>query len=209
MKPALVILAAGASERLGRCKALVSLAGRHPLERLLEAGAGCDQAPPLVVTGADDAAIRAAAPPGCELLFNPRWREGRTGGVRLARARRPERDLLLAPVDVPLVPAAVFTRLCEAWSEAGCPAQGWLAPAVRVSRAGGSGAGPERAFGHPIVVGRALLGLLEGFEPSDPLRGLRARAAPLLAVDVSAPEILDDLDRPEDLERLQRRAGPP
>ena len=37
MKPALVLLAAGASKRLGTCKALVDLGGASPLARLLEA----------------------------------------------------------------------------------------------------------------------------------------------------------------------------
>ena len=107
----LVLLAAGGSRRLGVCKALVDLGGRTPLARLLAAGAACTGAPPLVVTGAHHDEIAAAAPPGVELVHNPRWAEGRTGGVALARVHRPGLDLVLAPVDVPLVPAAVFEAL--------------------------------------------------------------------------------------------------
>lgn len=197
--PALVVLAAGASERLGTCKALVDLGGRSPLERLLAAGASLEGAVPVVVAGAHAARIAAAAPAGCEVLANPDWSAGRSGGVRLAAAARPGRDLCLAPVDVPLVPAEVFAALAEAWERAGAPARGWLAPRW-VPPGGGAG-----RHGHPVVVGRALLADLKDFPPSSSLRVLRGRAEPLLAVDVLHREVLDDLDTPADLEALRAR----
>jgi len=193
--PDLVLLAAGASERLGTCKALVKLGGATPLERLLRAGAGLDEAPALVVTGAAHREIARRVPERCEVLFNPEWASGRTGGVALAARHRPGRDLCLAPVDVPLVPAEVFEALAERWAAAGAPERGWLAP-----RRG------ER-HGHPVIVGRALLGELAGFGPDRPLRELRALAVPLLSLEVAAEEILDDLDGPEDLAELRSRIG--
>ncbi len=90
MKPALVVLAAGASRRLGTCKALVDLGGRAPLERLCAAGACLDAAPPLVVAGADLALLAAALPAGAELVHNPDWAAGRSGSVAVA-ARAPPR----------------------------------------------------------------------------------------------------------------------
>ncbi len=196
MSVALVLLAAGASTRLGTCKALVDLGGRSPLARLLEAGAVLDGAPPLVVTGADHALIAAALPPGAAALENRRWSEGRAGGVALASQARPGFDLCLAPVDVPLVPADVFAALAQAWRAAGEPARGWLAPSV--ARAG------TRRFGHPVVVGRDLALLLLATGKDLPLSSLRASADPLLAVAVESQRILDDLDTPADLERLLR-----
>ena len=77
--PALVILAGGASSRLGACKALVDLAGATPLARLLAAGCDLSGAPALVIAGADHAAIAAAAPAGVEVAQNEGWRAGRTG----------------------------------------------------------------------------------------------------------------------------------
>jgi hypothetical protein len=60
VKPALVILAAGASTRLGTCKALASITPRCALEVLLENGQVLDDVSPLVVTGKDhDAIVRA------------------------------------------------------------------------------------------------------------------------------------------------------
>ncbi len=198
MTVALVVLAAGASTRLGACKALVDLGGRTPLERLLEAGRAFDGAPPLVVAGAHQAAIAHAAPPGVEVRENAAWAEGRLGGIALAARARAGCDLCLAPVDVPLVGAAVFAALRAHWDAAGAPAEGWLAPFV-------VRAGSGRAFGHPLVIGRALAARCANSRKDLPLRELRGQAEPLMSIRVDDAAILDDLDSPDDLERLRRR----
>ena len=193
--PALVLLAAGASSRLGSPKALAPLPGGTPLARLLAAGRalGDDTTAPLVVAGPDYAAIAAAAPAGVEVAHHADWAAGRTGTVRVARELRPGRDLCIAPVDVPLVPFEVFASLAEAWAAAGSPERGWLAPRY------------HDRHGHPVVVGRALLGELDRLEPGEPLRRLRERASALLEAEVDAPEVLDDLDSPADLAALIAR----
>jgi CTP:molybdopterin cytidylyltransferase MocA len=193
VKPALVVLAAGGSERLGDCKALVAITPRTPLELLLENGSLLDDVPALVVSGAHHARIQRAVPPGVAVAHNTRWSAGRTGSVQLAVRLRAGLDLCLAPVDVPLVPRAVFEILSRVWNENGSPARGWLAPEC-ASR-----------FGHPIVVGRALLEELARFPPDQPLNELRARAAPLFAAPVQNPEVLDDLDSTADLSRMRAR----
>lgn len=198
MKPVLVILAAGASSRLGTCKALVSITPKCPLELLLEAGACFDDGLPLVVTGADHAAIARAAPVQVEVALNARWALGRTGGIQIVRALRPGRDLCLAPVDVPLVPSGVFQGLLDAWRSAGSPPRGWLAPRTRAG-----------AFGHPLVLGRELLDDLSDFAPDEPLRALREHAQPLMMLDVGTEAIVDDLDTPDDLARLRAMSTNP
>lgn len=185
------ILAAGASTRLGEPKALARLGPRTALEWLVAAASRVD-ARPFVVVGAHAVEIRARAPSPCEIVENPRWQMGRTSGLALARARAGAVDLLVAPVDVPLVDARTFEALAAAWREAGEPERGWLAP--RESLTG--------RHGHPVLIGRALLAELERI--SD-LRELRRRAAPLFDVPIADPAVLDDLDTPEDRERLRRR----
>ena len=198
---ALVVLAAGASERLGEPKALTRLgpgAPGTPLELLLAAGERLGSERALVVAGRDAGALSAALsgrPVDC--VTNPGWRAGRTGSVQLAVRERPERDLCLAPVDVPLVPGAVFGALADEWARLGRPGLGWLAPCVRVSG--------ERRFGHPVIVGRVLCQLLKTFPPDRPLRLLRASSTPLSFLEVASEAILDDLDSPADLERLRAR----
>lgn len=228
--PALVLLAAGASRRLGSPKALVALGADPrdtPLRRLLRAGADAEGPRPLVVVGAHRLEISAAAPASAddavELLENPNWAEGRSGSVALAAASRAGRDLLLAPVDVPRVPARVFAALRQAWADAHAPARGWLAPwvpgdpaqpALGPEAAPSPAPAPVRRFGHPVLIGRDLAAelarcLTAPDAPASwrdrPLRLLRQRAKPLLAVRVDAPEILEDLDRPEDLAEIRRQ----
>lgn len=191
MSQRVAILAAGASTRLGEPKALARIGPFTALEQLVNAALAVDPRP-LVVVGAHAREIRAAAPATCELLENPRWETGRVSGLVLARQHAGNCDLLVAPVDCPLVATSTFESLARAWREAGEPARGWLAPRERNSG----------RHGHPVLAGRSLLAELEGL--SD-LRELRRRAAPLLELELMDVAVLDDLDTPADLERLRQR----
>lgn len=199
MKPALVVLAAGASTRLGRNKALVEFDGHSVIEHHLRAGSSLDEVQPVVITGKFDEEIRVHVAERARCVHNAAWEAGRTGGVRLAHRELSERDLLLAPVDVPLVPESVFRDLVREWLDAGSPSLGWLAPR-HVGAAEGSG-----RFGHPLIVGRDLLERISEADADRPLRFLRDSAEPLLSLDCDSPAILNDLDTPEDLARLRAR----
>jgi molybdenum cofactor cytidylyltransferase len=204
----LVVLAAGASSRLGRPKALVELGGASALQRLLAAGACCagPGLPPLVIGGADHAALaahlRADVERGrVELVLNRGWAAGRTSSVQLAVRARPGLDLVVAPVDVPLVPRRVFEALLAEWCAAGAPHAGWLAPSA--PRQPGGRPHP----GHPVLVGRALLARVLELAPDVPLTTLRELAGKKWLVQVDSERIHDDLDGPEDWERLRRAAA--
>jgi CTP:molybdopterin cytidylyltransferase MocA len=199
--PALVILAAGASTRLGQPKALAEIRGEPTIAHLLRASRALGDPSPLVITGADEGAIARALQaladthqPTPEIVHNPNWSQGRGSSVLLAARLRPGRDLCVAPVDCPLVGAAVFGTLARAWAAAEQPATGWLGPRL--------GPQPDAPHGHPILLGRDLLSEWDGLGP---LRNLRQGALPLLSVPVEDPAILDNLDRPADLERLRER----
>jgi molybdenum cofactor cytidylyltransferase len=193
---ALVILAAGASKRLGQCKALVDLGGLTPLERLVLEGRSISRSAPLIVSGFHHQAIEQGLPAGCELLHNPSWEEGRTGGLALAVQARPDLDLCVAPVDVPLVPRSAFWALQRAWQISGEPPCGWLAPSF------------EGRFGHPILIGRDLARQVMSLDPGQPLRELRRLAEPLMGLESGSREILDDLDTPADLDQIRTRIPP-
>jgi molybdenum cofactor cytidylyltransferase len=192
LPPRVVILAAGASARLGEPKALVDLGGRAALAHLIEA---CGESTPLVISGAHSSEIAAAFEEQAELLEHTGWSAGRTSSIASAVRHLPGYDILLAPVDSPLVPASVFEALRETWQAAGAPARGWLSPRDLSS---------ER-HGHPILIGRELAAELLPLAADAPLRSLRALADPLLEVGVDSPEILDNLDTPLDLAQMRAR----
>ena len=192
LPPRVVILAAGASERLGEPKALAKLGERAALAHLLEA---CGEPSALVITGAHSKEIAAAFQDEAELIEHSGWKAGRTSSIACAVAHSPDRDILLAPVDSPLVPQRVFQLLRETWSAAGAPSLGWLSP--KEESAG--------RYGHPIIIGRELSAKICELKVGDPLRCLRDLAEPLLELSVECPEVLDNMDTPEDLARIRAR----
>lgn len=201
MTLAVVLLAAGASTRLGECKGLVELGGSTPLARLAEASRSATPAAVVVVAGAHADRIAAwvaghgAGTSSMALVVHPGWAAGRLGSVAAAASALPGHDLLVAPVDVPLVQGETFAALAAAWRAAGAPPRGWLAP-----EHGGR-------HGHPIVLGRGLAAETPRAAPDLPLRALRATAAPWLSVAVADEGVLDDLDTPADLARLRERCA--
>jgi len=215
-EPVVVVLAAGASLRLGEPKALVDIGGRSVAAALIaEASVVFERV--VVVVGAHAQAIRAHVDAlgelqvgerthghshgriHVEVVVNADFARGRTGSLACAVRAAPDCDVVVAPVDVPRVGRSTFLALAAAWRAAGAPANGWLAPYV-VALDG------VRRFGHPIVLGRELARRVCELDPEAPLHVLRARAAPLLAVEVASTHILEDLDTPADLAELRRRA---
>lgn len=196
--PRLVLLAAGASSRLGSPKALAPLPGGTPAERLIQAWP-LQNAPATIITGAHHHEIYGALgslPQAVDILHNQDWKQGRTGSLQTAIGALANLDLVVAPVDCPRIPRQVFEALLQRWLQAGSPSMGWCAPFFEDPSTG------KEMYGHPILIGRDLLQEALRMGPDEPLRTLRASAKPTLGARVSHVEILEDLDTREDLERL-------
>jgi molybdenum cofactor cytidylyltransferase len=111
-----IILAAGASRRLGRPKQLERLDGLTLLRRAVLAARPCD--PVLVVTGfrAPDMAAELEGTPA-RAVFNPDWEEGMASSLRAGLSALPagSAGALFLACDQPAVTEALVARILAAW----------------------------------------------------------------------------------------------
>ncbi len=181
-----VVLAAGASSRMGRPKALLPIDGRPAVEVVcatLRAG-GVDEI--VVVVGRHGPEVRRGARlDDVRVVDNPRWDSGRTSSIQAGLAAvSPAADwTLLALVDMPLVRADTVRALVAATTTTDADV---VVPVHRGRR------------GHPIALRRSLFPKIAALGPDDPLHVV-VRAARGLFVDVEDEGILVDLDEPDDL----------
>jgi CTP:molybdopterin cytidylyltransferase MocA len=187
MKTPAVILAAGASRRLGMPKQLVSVNGEALIHRMARLACGVFE-PVLVVLGAEADRVKAALedlPVVC--VRNLDWEEGMASSLRTAISAVPPdaRGVLFLVCDQPAVDRPLLEALHAAHRQQ---------PDLPIACVYGG------TRGIPAVLPRRdFAALLE-------LRGDRGAKALL-----QGPEVLEvpfpggelDLDRPEDLERLQ------
>jgi molybdenum cofactor cytidylyltransferase len=152
-----IVLAAGASTRMGRPKQLLPLGGRPLLQRTLDQAAAACLDELILVLGHRAAEIRDALdlpdPSRCRVVVNEHYREGQAGSLRLGlRSAAPAAAaaaILLG--DQPLVTAGRIDRVVRAYREAGALA----------ARPMYVGAGGERIPGHPVLLDRSTWAELE------------------------------------------------
>lgn len=185
-----LVLAAGASTRMGRAKAALPFGRTTALGLVLEACAEAGLAPALVVAGAAPEAVRvAAAAARVRLLQHPGWARGRTTSLQAGLAALPPeaRAFLLWPVDVCLPGAEVVRALLAARARA--PERLAWVPSHAQRR------------GHPALFHRDVAARFAALGPDEPARHVvRALAAEgaLLHVEVDDPFVLRDMDTPDD-----------
>lgn len=185
-----LVLAAGASSRMGYPKAALRYGEESALERILRVCAAAGLGEARVVIGAHPEATRAAAGPWPALfLENPRWEEGRTSSLQRGLRGLSVRGALLWPVDACLATLASSSALLRA-SE-GSEALAWVP-----SHAG--------RRGHPVLLSAAVFARFLALAPDQPAREvIRALAdeGALCHVEVSDPAVLMNADTPADLAR--------
>lgn len=117
MRVAAVVLAAGASRRLGRPKQLVRVAGEPLVRRAVRAALGAGCAPVVVVTGASAREVETAlAGIAATFVHNDAFEEGLASSLRAGVARAiastpPCDGVLVALVDQPDVDEALLREL--------------------------------------------------------------------------------------------------
>jgi len=119
--PVAVVLAAGASSRMGQPKALLDFDGLTCLELVLSSCAAAGLRRVVVVTAPAAEAVRAAAAhPGLDVtvVVNPAPERGMLSSLQEGLRALPDDAgaFLIFPVDFPLVPAVAIRRLCAAFA---------------------------------------------------------------------------------------------
>jgi molybdenum cofactor cytidylyltransferase len=187
---AAVVLAAGASTRMGRPKALLSWRGRPFVWHVVEQARVAGSSPVVVVEGA--VALSAEALGGAEVVRNEAWADGPLGSLQVGLRALGDvgTPVLVLTVDRPHLAAETLRALARAVE--GDPSAVWQ------PRHG------ERR-GHPIVYPVDLVSALIALQPPETPRTLLAQpevAARRRQIEVEDPAVLDNLDTPQDLERL-------
>jgi molybdenum cofactor cytidylyltransferase len=190
-----VILAAGASTRMGRPKAALSIgaAGDTILSRgvrtLLDAGVPRV----FVVVGAAAAEVRGALrlrSRRVRVVEHAGWEAGQLSSLLagLNAADEPALEALLVTlVDVPLVSPDTVRRVIRAWRET-------RAPIVRPAMG-------DR-HGHPVLFDRSVFAALRGADPAAGAKAVvQARAGEIVNVEVEDEGAFVDFDTPEDYRR--------
>lgn len=193
---AAVVLAAGASRRMGRPKLFLPWQqGRKIIDHVVDVYRTAGASPIVVVCGEQDEALRAAVtrlgvrqvgvPAGGEMLASVQ--------AGLSALHAPEIEAaLLVPGDHPLVASSTVARLIDAWRTAQAAV---VAPSIDGRR------------GHPILVGRSAWPAILSLQPDRSLRDfLRDRAGDIRYVVVEDRGVIRDIDTPDDYDRALAEA---
>ena len=189
---AAILLAAGASRRMGCCKQLLALGGRTALARCLDAllQGGVDQVVVVVAPQGDEVA-RAAGSYPVRVVRNsdPNGDMAASVGTGRDALAAGATGVLIALCDYPLVSAQTISRLAQAHR---LDPQGIIIPSHGGRR------------GHPPLVPRRLLDQLA---PPLTLRDLlRAEPQRIRQLELDDPGVLVDMDTPEDYRRVAAAA---
>jgi molybdenum cofactor cytidylyltransferase len=188
-KPALILLAAGNSARMGSAKQLLDFGGKPLLRHAVETAqsAACD--PVIVVLGANEHEIRPALTGlGVEIAVNERWADGMGTSIQTGLRALGNRDIagaILALSDQPFVTADFLRGLVERHRQSG--------KAIVAAQYSGTA-------GVPVFFVREAFPLLMGLKPDQGCKGV-ILGHPADALLVDCPEAAIDIDTPEDYAR--------
>ena len=191
---AALILAAGASTRLGRPKQLLGWHGRPLVRAVAEVALAAGLDPVIVVVGAARREVTAAlAGLPLQIADNPAYMQGQSTSLRAGVAALAPHvaAAIVLLADQPFVTVAIVQRIVAEWRARGAAI---VAPEYAGQR------------GNPVLFDRAVFPELLAVAGDQGARAiLAADPARIHLVHFDDPRPLSDIDTSEDYERLRGR----
>ena len=191
-----IVLAAGASSRMGQAKAALTLGqtGETLVARVIRALLNGGAPGVVVVAGAHVDAVRRAMPahePRARMIEHQGWKQGQLSSLLAGLAAIEDPLLegaLVTLVDVPLVQPATVAAVIAEWRRA-------RAPIVRPAR------GDQH--GHPVMFDASVFQDLRDADPNVGAKAVFAKHRPrIVNVEVEDPGAFIDLDTPEEYKKV-------
>jgi molybdenum cofactor cytidylyltransferase len=193
-----IVLAAGASSRMGQAKAALPLGqtGETVVARVVRTLIEGGVPSVVVVAGAHIDAVRHAMPrhePRARVVEHAGWEQGQLSSL-LAGLRAIDDPLLEAAVvtlvDVPMVSPLTVAAVISEWRRS-------RAPIVRP-------ASGDR-HGHPVIFDRSVFADLRSANPNVGAKAVFAiHKDRIVNVEVNDPGAFEDIDTPEDYDKVLR-----
>jgi CTP:molybdopterin cytidylyltransferase MocA len=191
-----IVLAAGASSRMGRAKAALPIGatGDTVVARVVRTLLAGGVPRIVVVAGAHIDAVRLAMPahePRARVIEHPGWEQGQLSSL-LAGLSAIDDPLLEAAmvtlVDVPMVAPATVAAVIRAWRES-------RAPIVRPAQG-------DR-HGHPVIFDRSVFDALRSANPDIGAKSVFSiHQDRIVNVAVNDPGAFEDIDTPADYQKV-------
>ncbi len=189
-----MILAAGESRRMGTPKLLLPFKGKTMIETLVHEVLRSKSDKTMVVLGAEKEKIeRIISPLPVAIVVNTRYEEGMLSSIQSGFEALPDEvdAVLVCLGDQPLIPFFVLDKLIEAYKDT---KKGIILPIYKKSR------------GHPILIDLKYKNEIKRISPDIGLRALvHDHPQDVMEVVVDAPQILKDIDKPEDYMRALKK----
>jgi molybdenum cofactor cytidylyltransferase len=187
-----ILLAAGESKRMGTPKQLLPYGDKTIIEAVIDHMTHSRLDGVLVVLGAHREKIeKIIAGLPVKTVYNPRYEEGMLSSVQTGFSSLPKdaRAVLVFLGDQPMVPSSVIDRIIETYRSG---EKGIVLPVFGGTR------------GHPVLIDTKYSQEVAALDPEIGLRELiHNHPEDIMEVDADTPTIIEDIDTPEDYNKLK------
>lgn len=193
-----IVLAAGASQRMGEPKLLLPFRGATVLDSTIAAMVASCVGRVIVVTGAGADEVEASldvrlASSSIIVVRNPDYRRGNMSSLLTATGEDPGAEaFVIVPGDMPTIRTSVIDQIVDLWNQE----RPWAAVSEYANR-----------IAHPFLLSREAIESLEEMSGEKVLGRMLIDSANARVVRLKvAHDAPRDLNTPEDYEALDRRA---